>query len=93
MERSEGYQTPGVLTEGLSMIKFTEVMKADAEEQKPLVGIVARLLSKLVEMNDKANSFPQFDETSSAFDASCAGLYYFFSIITQIWIRCNRVCM
>jgi hypothetical protein len=58
MEKYEGH-APGVLSEGLSMTRFTEIMKADAEEQMPLVGIVARLLAQLVDMNDKVkNPFP-----------------------------------
>lgn len=37
-----------------SMVEFHQKMVKDAEEQKPLVPIVARLLAKLVDSNDKA---------------------------------------
>ena len=37
-----------------SMVEFHQKMVKDSEEQKPLVPIVARLLAKLVDNNDKA---------------------------------------
>jgi hypothetical protein len=37
----------------LSMVEFMKDMKHDAEQQLPLVPIVAKLLAKLVEENDK----------------------------------------
>ena len=36
-----------------SMVQFHHKMVKDAEDQKPLVAIVARLLARLVENNDK----------------------------------------
>jgi len=38
-----------------SMLEFTQQMMADAEDQKDLVPIVARLIAKLVEENDKVS--------------------------------------
>ena len=40
----------------LSMAAFTEEMKRDADSQKSLIPIVAELLAKLVEANDKVSS-------------------------------------
>ncbi|KAJ1491628.1 hypothetical protein T484DRAFT_1773922 [Baffinella frigidus] len=41
-----------------SMLEFTQQMMADAEDQKILVPIVARLIAKLVEENDKVGPPP-----------------------------------
>ncbi len=42
-----------------SMVQFHQKMVKDAEEQKPLVAIVARLIAKLVDNNDKAREMLQ----------------------------------
>jgi hypothetical protein len=42
-----------------SMVQFHQKMVKDAEEQKPFVAIVARLIAKLVDNNDKAREVLQ----------------------------------
>lgn len=41
--------------EGVTMVEFTDLMKMDAEEQKEMVGIVAKLVAQLVDQNDKVS--------------------------------------
>jgi hypothetical protein len=49
-----------------SMVQFHQKMVKDAEEQKPFVAIVARLIAKLVDNNDKACCMLQLARIRSA---------------------------